>query len=174
MGSDDHQEEAATPAEVSDGYPTAGEGSDPSNRRRRRGNRALAPQRTASGAGRGSAGRHDRRTGPRARRRQPPASASRWPGTSAEVTTPASAPGSGYTIRVEGLLDAHWSQWLEEMTITHEGGGVTRIEGPLIDQAALHGLLNKLGDLRLPIVTVQRLGALGGDAPIQRTIGKQC
>jgi hypothetical protein len=100
-------------------------------------------------------------------------SPSRWPGASAEVTTPASAPGSGYAIRVEGLLDAHWSQWLEGMTITHEGGGVTRVEGPLIDQAALHGLLNKLRDLRLPIVTVQRLGALGSDASIRRTTGKQ-
>jgi hypothetical protein len=59
---------------------------------------------------------------------------------------------------VEGLLDAHWSEWLEGMTLTHEEGGVTRLAGPLIDQAALHGLLNKLRDLRLTIVTVQRLG----------------
>jgi hypothetical protein len=80
---------------------------------------------------------------------------------------------SGYAIRVEGLLDAHWSQWLEGMTILHEEGGVTRIEGPLVDQAALHGLLSKLRDLRLPIVTVQRLDALGSDAPIRRSTGKQ-
>jgi hypothetical protein len=45
------------------------------------------------------------------------------------------------------------------MTITHEEGGVTRLEGPLIDQAALHGLLNKLRDLRLSILSLQRLGA---------------
>ena len=80
---------------------------------------------------------------------------------------------SGYAIRVEGLLDAHWSQWLEGMTIALEEGGITRIEGPLMDQAALHGVLNKLRDLRLPIVTVQRLDALGRDAPIRRTTGKQ-
>ena len=199
MGSEDPQEEVVTAAEGSAGCPPAAETSgaarrrrrEPS-RRRRRGSRALAAQRTARGAGRGCCSRGNRarapalgrptrpgggpsaRPGPRARRQQPPASPSQWPGTSAEVTTPASAPGSGYAIRVEGLLDAHWSQWLEEMTITHEGGGVTRIEGPLIDQAALHGLLNKLRDLRLPIVTVQRLGALDSDAPIQRTTGKQC
>jgi hypothetical protein len=72
---------------------------------------------------------------------------------------PASTPGSRYAIRVEGHLDAHWSEWLEGMTLTHEEGGLTRLEGPLVDQAALHGLLNKLWDLRLPIVMVERLGA---------------
>ena len=69
-----------------------------------------------------------------------------------------SSPGSRYAIRVEGLLDAHWSEWLNGMTITHEEGGVTRLEGPVIDQAALHGLLNKLRDLRLTLLTVERLG----------------
>jgi len=71
----------------------------------------------------------------------------------------ASSPGLRYAIRVEGPLDAHWSQWLEGMTITHEAGDVTRIEGPVIDQAALHGLLNKLRDLRVVVVTAERLGA---------------
>ena len=40
-----------------------------------------------------------------------------------------SSPGSRYAIRVEGLLDAHWSEWLNGMTLTHEEGGVTRLEG---------------------------------------------
>jgi hypothetical protein len=62
-------------------------------------------------------------------------------------------------------MDAHWSQWLDGMTITHEEGGITRLEGSVIDQAALHGLLNKLRDLRLPILTLQRLGAGSSDAP---------
>src|SRR4051794_13180275 len=75
------------------------------------------------------------------------------------AATPDSSPGCRYAIRVEGLLDDHWSQWLEGMTISHEEGGITCLEGPVIDQAALHGLLNKLRDLRLPIVTVQRLTA---------------
>ena len=68
----------------------------------------------------------------------------------------------------EGLLDAHWSQWLDGMTITHEEGGITRLEGPVIDQAALHGLLNKLRDLRLVVVTVERLGAVDTAAPSSR------
>ena len=76
----------------------------------------------------------------------------------AQGTAPAPASGRRYAIRVEGLLDAHWSQWLDGMTITHEAGDVTRLEGRLIDQAALHGLLNKLRDLRLVIITVERLG----------------
>jgi hypothetical protein len=46
------------------------------------------------------------------------------------------------------------------MTLTHEAGGVTRLEGSIIDQAALHGLLNKLRDLRLTIITVERLEAV--------------
>jgi hypothetical protein len=78
---------------------------------------------------------------------------------------PASSPGSRYAIRVEGLLDAHWSEWLNGMTVTHEEGGVTRLEGALVDQAALHGLLNKLRDLRLTIVTLERLGAVDTVAP---------
>jgi hypothetical protein len=81
----------------------------------------------------------------------------------------ASAPGTPlgfrYAIRVEGLLDDHWSQWLDGMTVTHEEGRVTRLEGPLTDQAALYGMLNKLRDLRLTLLTVQRLGAGDRAAP---------
>jgi hypothetical protein len=91
-------------------------------------------------------------------------------GSDGDRPGPASAPGSSsgcrYVIRVEGLLDDHWSQWLGGMTITHEEGGVSRLEGPVIDLAALHGLLNKLRDLRLPILTLQRLGAVGSEAPL--------
>ena len=78
---------------------------------------------------------------------------------------PASAPGCRYAIRVEGHLDTDWSGWLEGMSITHEAGGLTRLEGAFIDQAALHGLLNKLRDLRLTIVTLERLGVGDTVAP---------
>jgi hypothetical protein len=71
----------------------------------------------------------------------------------------ASSPGYRYVIQVDGLLDAHWSEWLEGMTLTHEEGRFTRLEGSLIDQAALHGLLNKLRDLRLTIIKLERLEA---------------
>jgi hypothetical protein len=90
-------------------------------------------------------------------------------GSDGDRVGPAPAPGSiagcRYAIRVEGLMDAHWSEWLDGMTLTHEEGGVTRLEGPVIDQAALYGLLNKLRDLRLTLLTVQRLGAGGSNVP---------
>jgi len=76
-------------------------------------------------------------------------------GVSAPVPGP--SPGCRYAIRVEGHLDPHWSEWLDGMTLIHEACGVTRIEGPVIDQSALHGLLNKLWDLHLTIITVERL-----------------
>src|SRR5947209_7070541 len=62
-----------------------------------------------------------------------------------------------YAIRVQGHLDAHGSAWLEGMTITHEEGGVTLLEGPVTDSSALHGLLNKLLNMRVPILLLQRL-----------------
>jgi hypothetical protein len=69
----------------------------------------------------------------------------------------ASSGSDRYSIRVQGHLDAHWSRWLEGMTITHEPSGATHLKGCVKDQAALHGLLNKLRDLNLTILTVQRI-----------------
>src|SRR5262245_19389814 len=72
-----------------------------------------------------------------------------------EGEAPAGAPGFRYAIRVETLLHARWSEWLGGMTITHEAGGLTRLEGAVKDQAALYGLLIKLRDLCLTIVTLE-------------------
>ncbi|MGA9347708.1 MAG: hypothetical protein WBW48_02735 [Anaerolineae bacterium] len=57
-------------------------------------------------------------------------------------------------IRVKGQLDEHWSDWFDDLTITHTDQAETVLTGPVVDQAALHGLLAKLRDLRLPIVSV--------------------
>ena len=57
-------------------------------------------------------------------------------------------------IRVKGQLDQHWSDWFEDLTITHNDQNETILTGLVVDQAALHGLLAKLRDLRLPIVSV--------------------
>ncbi|HQZ72668.1 MAG TPA: hypothetical protein PK826_15210 [Anaerolineae bacterium] len=62
-----------------------------------------------------------------------------------------------YTIRVKGHLDRRWAEWFEGLTFTHEPAGTTLLEGPLADQAALHGVLTKLRDLGLPIVSIQTL-----------------
>jgi hypothetical protein len=77
----------------------------------------------------------------------------------------ASHDGYRYLIRVQGHLDAEWSEWLNGMTITHEEGGESRLEGPVFDQAALHGLLNKLRDMCVSILAVQRLGAVVPEPP---------
>ena len=62
-----------------------------------------------------------------------------------------------HEIRVEGHLDDRWAHWVEGLTFTRERDGTTTITGPLADQAALHGLFNRLRDLNVPIVSVRRL-----------------
>ena len=62
-----------------------------------------------------------------------------------------------HEIRIQGHLDEHWTDWLEGLTVTHERNGTTTLRGPLKDQTALHGVLNKIRDLALPIVSVCRV-----------------
>ncbi|MCJ7641963.1 MAG: hypothetical protein MUO29_08730 [Desulfobacterales bacterium] len=59
-----------------------------------------------------------------------------------------------YEIRFKGHLDDRWAEWFEGLTITLEDSGDTLLTGPVIDQAALHGLLKKLRDLGLPLLSV--------------------
>ena len=63
-----------------------------------------------------------------------------------------------HEIRVQGHLDELWSDWMEGLVFTHESDGTTTLTGPLADQAALHGVLTRIRDLALPIVSVRRLG----------------
>ncbi len=73
------------------------------------------------------------------------------------------APGHArYEIRVEGALDHHWAAWFEGLQVTSEDAE-TVISGPLPDQPALHGLLAKVRDLGLCLISVRRLGP-GHDA----------
>jgi hypothetical protein len=66
--------------------------------------------------------------------------------------------GSGrYDIRLKGHLDDRWADWFEGLTITREDNGETRLIGPVVDQAALHGVLRKVRDLGLPLVSVVRV-----------------
>jgi hypothetical protein len=62
-----------------------------------------------------------------------------------------------YEIRVEGILDECWSDWFDGMQVTCRPDGVTTIAGPVTDQAALHGLLAKVRDLALPLISVRRV-----------------
>ena len=62
-----------------------------------------------------------------------------------------------YEIRLEGHLDARWAAWFDGLTLTHESDGTTVLHGPIVDQAALHGLLQKVRDLGLPLVSVKSI-----------------
>ena len=59
-----------------------------------------------------------------------------------------------YEIRLKGHLDDRWAEWFEGLTITLEEDGNTLLAGKVIDQAALHGLLKKVRDLGMPLVSV--------------------
>lgn len=59
-----------------------------------------------------------------------------------------------YEIRLEGRLDGRWSDWFDGLSITHPSDGTTVIHGLVADQAALHGLLTKVRDLGMPLVSV--------------------
>ena len=61
-----------------------------------------------------------------------------------------------YQIRVKGVIDAKWSYWFDGMSICPQVDGTTLLVGPVRDQAALHGLLAKIRDLGMPLLSVQR------------------
>jgi hypothetical protein len=62
-----------------------------------------------------------------------------------------------YHIRVKGRLEPRWNDWFEGMTVTPETNGDTLLSGQIVDQAALHGVLTKIRDLALPLVSVMEV-----------------
>ena len=69
-----------------------------------------------------------------------------------------------YEIRIKGRLDDKWADWFEDLTITREDNGDTLLTGPVVDQAALHGLLRKVRDLGMPLLSVTRVRPSQADA----------
>lgn len=62
-----------------------------------------------------------------------------------------------YEIRLAGHLDQRWAEWFDGLSLTHQTDGTTVLHGPVVDQAALHGLLQKIRDLGLPLVAVAQV-----------------
>ena len=73
--------------------------------------------------------------------------------------------GGSYEIRIKGHLNARWAVRFDGLSLRHESDGTTTIHGPIVDQAALHGLLTKVRDIGLPLVSVARVDPSGSDAP---------
>jgi hypothetical protein len=63
-----------------------------------------------------------------------------------------------YVIRLQGRLPARWAAWFDGMTLTTEGDGTTVLTGPVVDQSALHGLLQRVRDVGLPLISVVHVG----------------
>ena len=62
-----------------------------------------------------------------------------------------------YEIRVKGHLDTRWAAWFDGLALSHGSDGTTLLRGPVVDQAALHGLLSRVRDLGLPLIAVTQV-----------------
>lgn len=74
--------------------------------------------------------------------------------------------GDTYHIRVSGHLDDHWSDWFDGLVIQRRDDGTTVLIGPIADQAALHGVIARIRDLGLPLLSVNRVTE-PADAPFR-------
>ncbi|MBT2538903.1 hypothetical protein [Arthrobacter sp. ISL-69] len=72
---------------------------------------------------------------------------------------------SGYRLRVDGHLDDRWSAWFGDLTLTHESDGTTSLSGFVSDQAALHGLLMKVRNLGITLISVEAIDPAGSPSP---------
>ena len=74
-----------------------------------------------------------------------------------EISTGKGHQAGWYEIRLKGHLDTRWAAWFDGLSLTNESDGTTLIHGPVADQAALHGLLQKVRDVGLPLVSVTQI-----------------
>ncbi len=72
-----------------------------------------------------------------------------------------------YEIRVKGHINVRWSEWFDGLEITNLKNGETVLSGHVADQAALHGVLNKVRDLGLPLVSLTSVGPGQGKPPVR-------
>jgi hypothetical protein len=101
----------------------------------------------------------------------------RWVPTDRPTTDPRPASSGArrtdvpqYEIRVQGHLGSRWVAWFDGLELTTEPDGTTVLRGPVVDQSSLHGLLQKLRDLAIPLVSLTRLpSAEPAEGPDVRT-----
>jgi hypothetical protein len=83
--------------------------------------------------------------------------------------TPPKSPGHDavllYEIRVAGRLAPRWSAWFDGLTVADHADGTTVISGPVVDQAALHGLLQKLRDVGVPLISLTQIPSTATTEP---------
>jgi hypothetical protein len=82
-----------------------------------------------------------------------------------ETPTGQQHPPGRYEIRLKGHLNSRWSAWFDGLSLTTDSDGTTIIQGPVADQAALHGLLQKVRDVGLPLISVTQIVSEQSDAP---------
>lgn len=70
-----------------------------------------------------------------------------------------------YEIRVEGHLGSRWAAWFDGLSVTTEGDGTSVLRGSVVDQAALHGLLQKLRDVGIPLISLTPVEAPTTEGP---------
>jgi hypothetical protein len=86
-----------------------------------------------------------------------------------EISTGRQQGPGRYEIRLKGHLDTRWAAWFDGLTLTHGSDGTTIIHGPVADQSALHGLLQKARDLGLPLISVAQVEPGHPQAPATGT-----
>jgi hypothetical protein len=93
-------------------------------------------------------------------------SANRTPAPEPKPSAGDRHPVPHYEIRVAGHLGPHWSAWFDGLAVTTDTDGTTVLHGPVVDQAALHGLLQKLRDVGVPLVSLTPIPSPpGGELP---------
>jgi hypothetical protein len=82
-----------------------------------------------------------------------------------EISTGGHHQAGRYEIRLKGHLDSRWAAWFDGLSLTNESDGTTVISGLVADQAALHGLLQKVRDVGLPLVSVTQVDPISPELP---------
>ena len=78
---------------------------------------------------------------------------------------------SAYRLRVDGHLDRHWSSWFGDLSVSHDDDGTTTLAGPVADQAQLHGLLTRIRDLGVTLLSVEVVDLAVPDPAARSTRG---